>query len=59
MPHSSVPIVNSAMLQTMTLRLPNRATSQPVMGVTMAVARMLNVTVHAISSWVADNAPCI
>ena len=39
--------------------LPNRATSQPVIGVTTAVARILKVIAQAISSWVADMAPCI
>ena len=39
--------------------LPKRATSQPVIGVTTAVARMLKVIAQAISSWVADMAPCI
>ena len=43
----------------MTLRRPNEATSQPVIGVTTAVARMLKVTVQDISSWVAAIAPCI
>ena len=43
----------------MTLRRPKRATSQPVIGVTTAVARMLNVIAQAISSCVADIAPCI
>jgi hypothetical protein len=38
---------------------PKRATSQPVMGVTTAVAKMLNVIAQAISSCVADMAPCI
>src|SRR3954447_21763966 len=43
----------------MTLRRPNRATSHPVIGVVTAVASMLNVIVQAISSCVADIAPCI
>src|SRR3954449_6653302 len=43
----------------MRLRRPNRATSHPVIGVATAVARMLNVIVQAISSCVADIAPCI
>ena len=45
--------------QTTTRLVPNRDTSQPVIGVTTAVARMLNVMAQAISSWVADSAPCI
>ena len=43
----------------MTRLVPKRDTSQPVIGVTTAVARMLNVIAQAISSWVADIAPCI
>ena len=43
----------------MTLRRPKRATSQPVIGVATAVARMLKVIVQAISSCVAAIAPCI
>ena len=39
--------------------LPKLATSQPVIGVTTAVARILKVMAQAISSWVADMAPCI
>ncbi|MND03262.1 hypothetical protein D3C83_230010 [compost metagenome] len=50
---------NSAIEPTITPRRPNRATSQPVIGVTTAVARMLKVIAQAISSWVADIAPCI
>ena len=42
-----------------TFRRPKRATSHPVMGVTMAVARMLNVIAQAISSDVAASVPCI
>ena len=59
MPHSKVATVKTAIDQTITGFSPKRATSQPVIGVTMAVARMLNVMVQAISSWVADIAPCI
>ena len=44
---------------TITRLLPKRDTSQPVIGVTTAVARMLKVITQAISSWVADSAPCI
>ncbi len=47
------------MPQIITFLMPNRATSQPVIGVTTAVARMLKVIAQAISSWVADMAPCI
>src|SRR3954462_7269594 len=43
----------------MTLRRPNRATRNPVIGVATAVASMLKVIVQAISSCVADIAPCI
>jgi len=43
----------------MVSRRPNRAASQPVVGVITAVARMLNVIAQAISSWVADMVPCI
>src|ERR1041385_2717016 len=43
----------------MTARRPKRATSQPVIGVATAVARMLKVIAQAISSWVADMVPCI
>ena len=42
-----------------TRRRPNLASSQPVIGVTTAVARMLKVTTQAIWSWVADIEPCI
>jgi len=43
----------------MTPRRPKRATSQPVIGVITAVAKMLKVITQAISSWVAAIAPCI
>ena len=46
-----------ATLATSTVRRPKLATSQPVRGVATAVARMLNVIVHEISSAVADIAP--
>ena len=42
----------------MTLRWPHRETSQPVAGVTTAVAMTFNVTTHDTSSGVAANAPC-
>jgi hypothetical protein len=58
-PHASVESVNTPIDHTITRFSPKRATSQPVIGVTMAVARMLNVITHAISSCVADIAPCI
>ena len=58
-PHSRVAIEKAKIPQTITLLLPNLATSQPVIGVTTAVARMLKVMAQAISSWVADMAPCI
>ena len=40
-------------------RRPNRAASHPAMGVTMAVATMLKVTIQAIWSGVVDSEPCI
>lgn len=58
-PQKNVATENPTRLQNMTLRTPKRATSHPLMGVTMAVARMLNVTVQEISSCVAATAPCI
>ena len=58
-PHAIVAIVNTPIDHTITRFSPKRATSQPVIGVTMAVARMLKVIAQAISSWVADIAPCI
>ncbi len=58
-PQASVASVNTPIDQTITRFSPNRATSQPVIGVTIAVARMLKVIAQAISSWVADIAPCI
>ena len=51
--------MKQAIDQTMTRLVPKRDTSQPVIGVTTAVARMLKVIAQAISSWVADSAPCI
>ena len=59
MPQNMVESVNNPIDHTITRFSPNRATSQPVIGVTIAVARMLKVIAHAISSWVADIAPCI
>ena len=59
MPQSMVASVNTPIDHTITRFSPNRATSQPVIGVTIAVARMLKVIAQAISSWVADMAPCI
>jgi hypothetical protein len=41
------------------LRRPKLATRNPAVGVTMAVARMLNVVLQAISSAVAAIDPCI
>ena len=43
----------------MTWRSPKRAASHPAIGVTIAVARMLNVITHEISSAVAENDPRI
>ena len=53
------PSVKQAIEHTTTRLVPKRDTSQPVIGVTTAVARMLKVIAQAISSWVADIAPCI
>ena len=50
---------HSATQATMVRFCPKRATSQPVVGVAMAVARMLKVVVQAISSGVAAMLPCI
>src|ERR1041385_8731339 len=58
-PHAIVASVNTPIDHTMTRFWPKRATSQPVIGVTIAVARMLKVIAQAISSCVADIAPCI
>ena len=58
-PHIKVASEKLRMPHTITVLLPKRATSQPVIGVTTAVARMLKVMAQAISSWVADIAPCI
>jgi hypothetical protein len=58
-PHISVEIEKAVRLQNWTLPRPNRLTSQPVIGVHTAVARMLKVIVQAISSCVAAIAPCI
>ncbi len=58
-PQKYVASENSAIDPTIRLRRPNLATSHPVIGVATAVARMLKVIVHAISSCVAAIAPCI
>ena len=58
-PHISVAAEKDTRLQNCTGPRPKRPTSQPVIGVNTAVARMLKVTVQEISSWVADMAPCI
>ena len=58
-PHRKVVTVKARTDQVMVSRRPKRAASQPVMGVATAVARMLKVIAQAISSWVADMAPCI
>lgn len=55
----NVATVNPLTQPTMTRRRPKRATSQPVMGVATAVARMLKVITQEISSAVADKAPWI
>ena len=58
MAHSRDDAAKPATAQIITLRCPKRATSQPVIGVTMAVAMMFSVTTHATWSGVADSAPC-
>lgn len=58
-PHSMVDSVNMVVDQIMMWRRPKRATGQPVIGMAMAVARMLNVIAHEISSGVAAKVPCI
>lgn len=58
-PHIQVAIENPMIDQVMTVRRPKRAVSHPVIGVTTAVARMLNVMVHEISSAVVASVPCI
>ena len=55
----SVALEKPTRLQNWTPPRPNRPTSQPVIGVNTAVARMLKVTVQEISSCVAAIAPCI
>ncbi len=40
-------------------RRPSSAASQPAIGVTTAVATMLEVTIQAIWSGVAESEPCI
>ena len=58
-PHSNVALEKLRIPSVITRLAPKRATSQPVIGVTTAVAKMLNVIAQAISSCVADKAPCI
>src|SRR6202011_1590191 len=58
-PHKNVAIEKLKIPRVITRLLPKRATSHPVIGVTTAVARMLKVIAQAISSCVADMAPCI
>ena len=58
-PQAQVAAVNPRMDHVMTVRRPKRETSQPVIGVTTAVARMLKVMAQAISSAVAPMVPCI
>ena len=58
-PQPSVAAPKIAMPQSMTARRPKRPVSQPVIGVTMAVATMLKVIAQAIWSWVAESEPCI
>ena len=58
-PHIIVENVNSPVDQTISFQRPNRAASQPVIGMAIAVARILKVTVQEISSDVAEKVPCI
>ena len=58
-PHISVETMKPATHVHMVLRRPKRATSQPVIGVAMAMARILKVTIQETSSGVADMAPWI
>ena len=58
-PHIQVARVKIATQPTISRRRPKRASRKPVIGVTMAVARMLKVVVQAISSVVAAKLPCI
>src|SRR3954471_6948715 len=58
-PQKYVATENDRIDPTITLRRPKLPTNQPVIGVTTAVARMLNVIAQAISSGVAASAPCI
>ena len=58
-PDIIVASVNPPNEKTMTWRVPKRVASQPDIGVTIAVARMLNVITHEISSVVAENDPRI
>ena len=59
MPHSRVDTVKMPVDQIITVLRPKRAVSQPVIGIAIAVARMLNVIVQEISSGVAEKLPCI
>ena len=52
-------IVNTTMLYSCTRRRPKLVISHPDIGVAIAAARILKVTVQAISSCVAAIAPCI
>ena len=47
-PHKTVAIVKPITVPTKRFRQPSRAASQPVIGVAMAVATKLKVTVQAI-----------
>ncbi len=58
-PHISVEAPKPAMQAHIDRLRPNRLTSHPVIGVAIAVARRLNVTIHDTSSAVADMAPWI
>ena len=56
-PQKNVDAANKKAHQTIVDRRPNLSASQPLIGVTTAVATMLNVIVQDTSSWVAPNAP--
>src|SRR5688500_5720508 len=58
-PQAAEAAVNAATQPRQSRRQPKRATSQPVMGVTTAVATMLGVTTQATWSWVAESVPAI
>ena len=56
-PQKNVETAKMTEHQTIVARRPKRSASQPLIGVTTAVATMLKVIVQDTSSWVAPNAP--